>query len=68
VSRPRHAEALRRARAHVTAALEARREGWPDDCLAIDVRGAVTALGEITGETVSEDLVARIFSEFCIGK
>ena len=43
-------------------------EGWPDDCLAIDVRGAVAALGEITGETVSEDLVAKIFADFCIGK
>ncbi len=68
VSRPRHVDALRRARAHVAAALQAKREGWPDDCVAIDVTGAAAALGEITGETVADDLVARIFSDFCVGK
>ncbi|HOG46507.1 MAG TPA: tRNA uridine-5-carboxymethylaminomethyl(34) synthesis GTPase MnmE [Anaerolineae bacterium] len=68
VSRPRHVEALRRAREHVDAAACARREGWPDDCVAIDLRAAVAALGEITGETVGEDLVAKIFTDFCIGK
>lgn len=68
VSRPRHVAALHRAREHVAGALRAQREGWPDDCLAIEVTGAVAALGEITGETVADDLVARIFSDFCIGK
>ena len=68
VSRPRHAAALRRAREHVAAARQARREGWPEDCLAVDVSAAAAALGEITGETVTDDLVARIFSDFCLGK
>jgi tRNA modification GTPase len=68
VSRPRHVEALRRARAHVEAAGKAGREGWPDDCVAIDVRAAIAALGEVTGETVGEDLVAKVFADFCIGK
>ncbi len=68
VSRPRHADALRRAREHVAAAARAHAEGWPDDCIAIDLRAAAAALGEITGETVSEDLVVRIFSSFCVGK
>jgi tRNA modification GTPase len=68
VSRPRHVDALRRAREHVTAALDAYHAGWPDDCIAIDVTGAVAALGELTGETVTDDLVARIFSDFCVGK
>jgi len=68
VSRPRHVDALRRARGQMAAALEARRAAWPDDCVAIDVTAAAAALGEITGETVSDDLVARIFSDFCVGK
>jgi len=68
VSRPRHADALRRAREHVAAAARAHAEGWPGDCVAIDLRAAADALGEITGEAVSEDLVARIFADFCIGK
>jgi len=68
VSRPRHVDALRRAREQVAAALLAAEQGWPDDCVATDIRGAVAALGEITGETVSDDLVARIFADFCLGK
>lgn len=68
VSRPRHVAALRRACEHVRAALEAHNEGWPDDCVAVDVTAAISALGEITGDTLSDDLLARIFSDFCIGK
>jgi len=36
--------------------------------MAIDVAAAVNALGEITGETATEDLLEVIFSEFCVGK
>jgi len=68
VSRPRHADALRRAREHVAAAARAHAEGWPDDCIAIDLRAAASALGEITGETVGDDVVARVFADFCLGK
>ena len=40
----------------------------PLDLVAVDVTVVVQALGEITGETVGEDLLATIFSRFCIGK
>lgn len=68
VSNPRHKSALHRALEHVQAARRAHREELPDDFITIDLRAAVNALGEITGETVREDLLETIFANFCIGK
>ena len=68
VTSPRHKEALSRALDHVNAARAAQQTGEPVDLVAIDVSAAVNALGEITGQTASEDLVETIFSTFCIGK
>jgi tRNA modification GTPase len=67
-SNPRHRDALRRALAHVQDAGRAIQAGIPDDLVAIDVAGAVDALGAITGESASEDLLSTIFGRFCIGK
>jgi len=67
-SSPRHCELFRRALEHVLEAQCALGEGLPEDLVAIDVTEAVAALGEVTGETVAEDLLEAIFSEFCIGK
>jgi tRNA modification GTPase len=68
VSNPRHQASLGRALEHVRAAKQAQQDGVSPDLVAIDVREAVDALGEITGETASEDLLEAIFSQFCIGK
>lgn len=68
VTDPRQRDALGRAAEHVRAAVEALETGIPVDLAAVDVTGAVQALGEITGETVGDDLLAAIFSRFCIGK
>ena len=68
VTSVRHQEALRRAAEHLQASLIPLAQGLPLDFVSIDLRAAFDALGEITGETASDDLLERIFSEFCIGK
>jgi tRNA modification GTPase len=68
VTRLRHEEALKQALYHVKEAVNAYSQGVPEDILAIDLREAWTTLGEITGETASEEIVDRIFADFCIGK
>jgi len=68
VSNPRHKSILKRALDHVVSAQEAHARGMPADFVAIDLTSAANALGEITGETVTEDLLEVIFSEFCVGK
>lgn len=68
VSSARHEDALRRARDHLEDFKGSLEAGMPADLLSIDVRNSWEALGEITGSTVTEDLLDRIFSDFCIGK
>lgn len=68
VSNIRHVDALERALRSLKEAWQTVEEKLPVDCIVIDLRSAWEALGEITGDSVSEDLVDRIFSEFCLGK
>jgi len=69
IARTRHVDALRRCRDHLLHAQEhAALQDGALDLLAEELRLAHRALGEITGETVGEDLLATIFSRFCIGK
>lgn len=68
VTNARHQSALRVAAEHVRASLNALKQELPLDFVSIDLVAAYQTLGEITGETASEDLLERIFSEFCIGK
>ena len=67
-ARTRHLDALRRARAHVDAAHRLLTERHAGELVAQELRDAHQALGEITGEVSSDDLLGRIFSSFCIGK
>ncbi len=68
VHNPRHKSALERAEGSLTQALSGIASGMPDDFITIDLTAALNALGEITGETVQEDLLETIFSNFCVGK
>ena len=64
----RHQETLNKAHKHLLDALEGIDNQIPMDIVSIDLRSAVDSLGSITGETVTEDLIDKIFSEFCLGK
>jgi tRNA modification GTPase len=64
----RHDACLAQAQEHLEAALQTLEAGFGSDLISIDVRAAWVALGEVTGETVGEDLLDQIFSRFCIGK
>lgn len=68
VSSERHQQALESARRSLLEAERTVRERLPGDFIAIDIRGALDALGLITGETVTEDIIHRIFRDFCVGK
>jgi tRNA modification GTPase len=68
VGNVRHQEALRRASGALRAALDAYALNVPLDLVSIDVRAAISALGEITGAHVDSELLDRIFRDFCIGK
>ena len=64
----RQAQAVGRARDGVGWALDALEAGVTPDALLTDVEEALNALGELTGKTVREDITARIFERFCVGK
>jgi tRNA modification GTPase len=67
-ARRRHLDALHRARDHTQKAVEAWGSSRSPELLAEDLRYAQQALGEITGEFSSDDLLGEIFGSFCIGK
>lgn len=67
ITNERHLQAIRRA----LEALESARAALgsvPTECVALDLRAAYFALGEITGQSATEEIVDRIFSKFCLGK
>ncbi len=64
----RQAAALTRAKISLEQVQETIAQELPLDFWTIDLRGAIQALGEITGEEVTESVLDRIFSRFCIGK
>ena len=68
VSNPRHKACLEQAITHLDQSLAGIDSRIPDDFVTIDLTSVLNALGEITGETVTDELLETIFSNFCIGK
>lgn len=64
----RQADAIGRAAAHLRDAQQTLAAGFGDELVAIDLRAAWMALGEVTGDTADEVLLDEIFGRFCIGK
>jgi tRNA modification GTPase len=68
VTSARHKVALESALQSLLEAEKTAERRMPGDFIAIDARGALDALGLITGETVTDDIIHRIFHDFCVGK
>ena len=68
VTNVRHYDSLTQTRASLLEVLSGLDQLVTNDFLAMDIRRALHYLGEITGEVTTDDLLANIFSKFCIGK
>lgn len=68
ITSERHQIALQQAVTSLQQAWQSVEESLPAELISVDLRGALDTVGLITGETATEDIVERIFSDFCIGK
>ena len=68
VTNARHYQALTRARDAISRAIDGLNNGLSGDLLDQDIRECLHWLGEITGEITTDNILAEIFSHFCIGK
>lgn len=68
ITNARHKNALIQAKESLCKVNKSIDEGMPEDFYSIDLMDAYESLGNITGETIGEDLVNEIFSKFCMGK
>ena len=68
ITNARQADAISRAMNSVNQAIDAINASITPDAVLSEVESALTAIGEITGKTMREDIVSRIFERFCVGK
>ena len=68
VTNTRQQECLRKARTAMDQALLAAQLNELQDLISIDVKSAILALDELTGELITDDILNNIFDNFCIGK
>ena len=64
----RHADAVGRALTAIESCIQSMQYGITPDAVLTEAEDAMTALGELTGRTVREDVTHRIFERFCVGK
>jgi tRNA modification GTPase len=68
VTSQRHMDALQRAARSLSIALESAENGMTNEFIVVDVRSSLSALGEVTGDVTTDEILESIFSRFCIGK
>ena len=68
VTNMRHKNQLIKAEENILDAINGIKINMPLDCIEVDIRNCWDNLGEITGDGIGEDILDKIFSEFCIGK
>ena len=68
LTNPRQYDAIRRAYEAILSSTQALMLGYTPDAVLTDVESAMEAIGEVTGATIREDITARIFQRFCVGK
>lgn len=59
---------LAKADGALSRALMTIESGMPEDFISMDLQDALSALGEITGDSVDDEIIDRIFTRFCLGK
>lgn len=68
ITNSRHQSLILYAKDGIKNALNSVKMGLPLDMISIDIQNAIQRLGEITGESVSEEVISGIFAKFCLGK
>lgn len=68
ITNVRHKQIITQAIEETKKALFANEEGMPIDMVGLSIKAILEALGQITGETVSEEIIKEIFAKFCLGK
>ncbi|MDO5018358.1 MAG: tRNA uridine-5-carboxymethylaminomethyl(34) synthesis GTPase MnmE [Lagierella massiliensis] len=68
VTNVRHRDIIKKSIEYLSSSLKDLKMNVPIDCIELDLRSSWEVLGEITGETIEDDVLDKIFRDFCIGK
>lgn len=68
ITNTRHRDLLLKSKQNMKEAIESINMNLPIDCIEVDIKNAIENLGEVTGDSVGEDIIDTIFKNFCIGK